>query len=194
MKTLIYFIIAIFMFSSVVYGKNNKTMKEHGLQNKSIEENMDKAQRDLNLVHDALSKVTTVPDLPENWKEVVENSVRHILKDPESARFRYPEEQQKYCAISNVGDAPFQPITLVPDSPLLGHSGIVFVNAKNSYGGYVGEEPYWYMITDGKVSLLKNVKVPDGGGVLSSLFSPVSSISDIEASAIRWEGNSFHCK
>lgn len=152
-----------------------------------------RAQMNFNLVSDALEEVKEIPPIPENWKEIVENGARKILKDPESARFRYPDEKQKYCALSNSKTGPMQPITLISDSPLLGYSGIVFINAKNSFGGYTGEEPYWYMITDGKLSLIREVKAHTDG-IMASLFTPINSINDIENSSVRWEGNYFMCK
>lgn len=151
------------------------------------------AQNNFNLVHNALKEIKDIPPLPENWKEIVENGIRNILKDPESARFRYPDEQQKYCALSNSKVGPIKPITSHTASPLTGYSGIVFVNAKNSFGGYTGESPFWYMITDGKLSLIKEVQT-EKSGVLASLYTPINSIKDIENSPLRWEGNHFMCK
>lgn len=150
------------------------------------------AKMNMDIVTDALKEIKDVPPLPENWKEIVENGICRILKDPESARFRYPDENQKYCVLSNLQTGPMKPITLDPASPLLGYSGIVFVNAKNSFGGYTGETPYWYMITDGKLSLIREVKTHTDG-IMASLFTPINSIKDIENSSVRWENNYFKC-
>lgn len=171
-------IVVIILFSSISYAESS----------------METAIKHSSLVSEALNNVTEVPSIPENWKEIVENGIRGILKDPESARFRYPNEKQKYCGISNISDGIAHKITLSSKSPLLGYSGIVFVNAKNSFGGYVGEEPYWYMITDGELSLIQNVKADDSDGALSSLYGPINSIFDIQFATIRWRGNYFMCK
>lgn len=176
-------LLAVVMLSSVAYAgpPDDATMA--------------RVERLKNITIEGLDSVKEIPPLPENWKEIVENGIRNTLKDPESARFRYPDEAQKYCAVSNTRDGlPSKSITLLADSPLLGHSGIVFVNAKNSFGGYVGEEPYWYMITDGKLSLLHDVSTPKDGGMFASLFKPVNSIDDLQFATMRWEGNYFMCK
>lgn len=74
------------------------------------------------------------PDLPatpqvvEHAKALCESAIREQLKDPESARIRNTRrgEAETHCTT---------PPTFV-------RYYWMFVNAKNSYGGYVGEKPY----------------------------------------------------
>lgn len=63
-------------------------------------------------------------ELTKLEKAAVETGVRKKLKDPESARFKWPPAvigQETYCG---------------------------FVNAKNSYGGYAGFVPFYIAIFD----------------------------------------------
>jgi len=84
-----------------------------------------KLDKSLREVHETKSE-------PKEWKRrklsateknSVENSVKNMLKDPNSARFKH----EQY--ISN-GDETY----------------CAFVNSKNSYGGYAGDTPFMAMI------------------------------------------------
>jgi hypothetical protein len=77
---------------------------------------------------------------PENYQELIKEVILSGLKDPESARFKFgPLEMGAYCA--GGWHAPTIACWHVK----------TWVNAKNSYGGYVGDEPYWFSLKDGKV-------------------------------------------
>lgn len=67
-------------------------------------------------------------DLPPAAESVVEDSVREKLRDPESAQFSSMR-------------------AFKGDGRLIGVCGLV--NAKNGFGGYVGETPFftWYGVT-----------------------------------------------
>lgn len=71
-------------------------------------------------------------------KAAVEAELRAGLKDPESARFRWIEPVQVSWR-ENV----FKPWQH-------GWSVKVWINAKNSFGGYVGEQPYWMRYQNGQ--------------------------------------------
>ena len=70
-------------------------------------------------------------------KMIIEAAIKARLKDPYSAKFRFREpyrgwiKQAKPCKIG------------------YGYLYDVYVNAKNSYGGYTGEKRYTYLFQDG---------------------------------------------
>lgn len=64
---------------------------------------------------------------PENYKELVADYIRAMLKDPESARFTAWEAPYR-CSFE---------IDLA--TPGLGYCNYVVVNAKNGFGGYTGD-------------------------------------------------------
>lgn len=76
------------------------------------------------------------PPPPANWRQLVVEHTLAQLKDPESARFRFAAEPAK--------------IFHAPQRRYM-YSVTVFVNAKNSFGGYVGEHAWSYEIRDGRV-------------------------------------------
>lgn len=76
---------------------------------------------------------------PDNYKQLVQDTVRANLKDPDSAKF-------------NFGDVkPYKAFTDLKDGSAIFHwRTSVEVNAKNAYGGYAGFKTWYVDIRDGK--------------------------------------------
>ncbi|EAP6367367.1 hypothetical protein EI752_27295 [Salmonella enterica] len=75
---------------------------------------------------------------PKNYKKLIEDAIRENLKDPDSAKFYDFTPPRKEVMVEN-------------KKFVYGYSSCVFVNAKNSYGGYTGKKLYWTFIRDNKV-------------------------------------------
>ena len=80
---------------------------------------------------------------PKGYKSLVESAIRDDLKDPDSAKF--------YDFTS-----PRKEVMVEKGSFVYGYSTCVYVNAKNSYGGYVGKQLYWAFIRNNQVLRVKN--------------------------------------
>ncbi len=65
---------------------------------------------------------------PKNYKQIAENYIRDLLKDPDSAKFRNWKEPYRCLYPSNTS------MTM----PQLGWCNYVEVNAKNGFGAYNG--------------------------------------------------------
>lgn len=74
-------------------------------------------------------------NLPDSYQEIVRNEILQRLKDPQSAQFEFATPYKAWC---KSGFTTFYG-WLVP----------LTVNAKNSYGGYVGRKPMAYLISEG---------------------------------------------
>ena len=75
-----------------------------------------------------------------DWQTVVKNGIRDQLKDPGSAQFKFDEFGE-----------PRKSFTEFNESRVIFHwTVMVKVNAKNSYGGYVGYKDYIVKFRDGK--------------------------------------------
>jgi hypothetical protein len=83
---------------------------------------------------------------PSNYEEKIKNYMQTALKDPESARYRYLMGPYKD---TNHADKKRDLIFL--------YRVKVFINAKNSYGGYVGEEEYFCDFLKGEVLYCHNL-------------------------------------
>jgi len=75
---------------------------------------------------------------PENVEELIKAWAADNLKDPESARFSKLTQPRKEWMVVNL-------------QPFYGWSVCVDITAKNSYGGYVGANTYWFLLRDGKI-------------------------------------------
>ena len=77
--------------------------------------------------------------LPTDYKEMVKRDLLGQLKDPYSAVMTFGEPRKGYAAkgLVNGGGNRF------------GYYIPVAVNAKNSYGGYTGDQMYYYFFTEG---------------------------------------------
>ena len=79
---------------------------------------------------------------PDNYKEIIQAHWRPILKDPYSAQYHY-------------AGGPFK--CYMRDAPVAGGKPVIFgycvmfsMNAKNSYGAYIGETQYRFFIKNGR--------------------------------------------
>lgn len=96
---------------------------------------------------------------PKSYKPVVEEAIRNDLKDPESAQFSDMTHPRKEVMVQ---DGNF----------VYGYSTCVFVNAKNSYGGYTGKQLYWVFMRDNNVLRIKNTN--DAYGDIIFVGRPVN--------------------
>jgi len=78
---------------------------------------------------------------PTEYKQIVTKYLRGILKDPDSAKIAKISKPREEHKINSK----------YKKQAIYGYSSCALVNAKNSYGGYVGERPYWFFIKDGSV-------------------------------------------
>lgn len=86
--------------------------------------------------------------LDSNHEALERETILRILKDPESARFRFTN--------------PTRGVSHALGEPVLAWYSVVYVNAKNSFGGYVGERPYGfaYQCPPSKTCKLINYAIP----------------------------------
>jgi hypothetical protein len=80
---------------------------------------------------------------PTDYQSLVEGAIREQLKDPDSAKF-------------SGFTTPRREVMVDQRKFIYGYSTCVFVNAKNSYGGYTGKQLYWAFIRDNKVLRIKS--------------------------------------
>lgn len=79
--------------------------------------------------------------LPTDYQQQIKNHMTSILKDPESARYTFEPPFKGYSqdgSLSSTGGG-------VTYGQVVG----VQVNAKNSYGGYTGNQLYVFMFSNG---------------------------------------------
>jgi len=100
-----------------------------------------------------------VGEKPTNYKELLESSTKAMLKDPDSAKFSNFTEPKKEVMVANTDF-------------VYGYSICFSVNAKNSYGGYVGNQLYWGFIRNGKVLRVQNTT--DAYGNMIFIGRPVT--------------------
>ncbi|WP_159282412.1 hypothetical protein [Rahnella variigena] len=99
-----------------------------------------------------------VGHLPKNYKQLVEEAIRNVLKDPDSAKFSDMTPPRKEVMVQQ-------------RNFVYGYSTCVFVNAKNSYGGYTGKQLYWAFIRDNNVLRINNTN--DAYGKIIFVGRPV---------------------
>lgn len=80
---------------------------------------------------------------PTEYQSLVESAIRDQLKDPDSAKF-------------SGFTAPRKEVMVEQRDFIYGYSTCVFVNAKNSYGGYTGKQLYWAFIRNNKILRVKS--------------------------------------
>lgn len=91
---------------------------------------------------------------PSNFEELVKQWGAANLKDPDSARYTRISKPRKEYLVANL-------------KPAFGYSVCATINAKNSYGGYSGNQTYWFMIRDGKIERAQNIDSGFPGKVIS---------------------------
>ena len=80
-------------------------------------------------------------EFPDTYKEQIAKEAAKILIDPYSAQYEFQGKPQR-AWIHNNGK-----------SYSYGWGGIVYINAKNRFGGYVGREPYEYFVQSSFVKI-----------------------------------------
>lgn len=104
-----------------------------------------------NMVYAGLNANPAVAPLPNKWQEMVKSAILPHLKDPDSARFTFNGQPEVY-GFSNFDKSYTSTIVREDYSrPLIGWTGMVQVNAKNSFGGYAGNQGYLYIFKNGRV-------------------------------------------
>ena len=96
---------------------------------------------------DAEIAAADIGSLPEDYQQLIKNHMQQILKDPESARYRFPKAPEKIAHLKTNPNEPFKFYWRIN----------YFVNAKNSYGGYTGEHEYAADIKNGAVVEASNI-------------------------------------
>ena len=140
-RLLLFVLAAVFMLGSgCIYNQ-----QEIARQNAEYYAN--KRAKSRQVAEAGLNSVARLPKLNKKWEGSLEGKIKSLLKDPDSAKFRYAEDP-KYCSLSNLYDLFSNDYTVTSSSPLLGYTALVHVNAKNSYGGYTGENSYIGMFGD----------------------------------------------
>jgi hypothetical protein len=83
-------------------------------------------------------------ETPTGYEEPIKNHIRSTLLDPESARFKFGSPFRSSSPIDYMREQN-KPVWIIP----------VFVNAKNSFGGYVGDKkrPYMMQWVNGKLKI-----------------------------------------
>jgi len=79
--------------------------------------------------------------LPEDYQQQIKNHMNSLLKDPESARYTF---EPPFKAYSQDGS-----LSSTGGGVVYGYVAGVQVNAKNSYGGYTGNQLYVFMFSNG---------------------------------------------
>ena len=93
---------------------------------------------------------------PSDYKEKITAYYAYVLKDPESAKYRFGKP---YKAYTNAGLAVGGVVSWS------GWAVDVQINAKNSYGGYTGFESERVLFTNGKV-----FKLPYGYAQFNTVY------------------------
>lgn len=81
-------------------------------------------------------------ELPADYQQQAQTYFADVLKDPDSARYKFGTPRRAY---GNNGLVYGGKIAFV------GWAVPVYINAKNSFGGYTGYEPYLVIFVDGHV-------------------------------------------
>jgi hypothetical protein len=77
---------------------------------------------------------------PSNYREIIKAEMAGKLKDPYSAQYNFI-----------AGPTRFYKNGLLGGQPVIGYGVCVGINAKNSFGGYVGQAQHFFVIRDGRV-------------------------------------------
>jgi hypothetical protein len=98
-----------------------------------------------NIKRNEMLKTATEADFgprpPSNYQETEKQMILDTLKDPDSAKFKFVEKIENTTIQKGFGSP----------TPILVWISEVWVNAKNSYGGYTGEQRYLFAWKDGKI-------------------------------------------
>jgi hypothetical protein len=91
---------------------------------------------------------------PSNWKSIVINQTRNTFKDPASVKYEFISTIRP-CTVAGQGVR----INGVerPRSVDAGQCGGVMINAKNSYGAYVGRQPYVFVLDGQNIIFFQSI-------------------------------------
>lgn len=92
---------------------------------------------------------TSTNTTSQDWKEVLISQAPSRFKDPESVRFIFEMESPSPCIIYAYEKQR------APHKDAKGLCGTVNINAKNSYGGYVGSKSYVYVVAESTLTFLE---------------------------------------
>ena len=104
---------------------------------------------------------TDLPKLSKRWKKNVMEQTRNRFKDPDAVKYRFLTKPIP-CSMYM-----YYNIYSKPEGPFTGYCGKVGINGKNSYGAYVGETLYVYVIQDDKNSMVTNYEDDDVSVILN---------------------------
>lgn len=79
--------------------------------------------------------------LPNDYQQQIKNYMASALKDPESARYTFEPPFKAYSQDGSMASTS--------GGVIYGYASGVQVNAKNSYGGYTGNQLYVFMFSNG---------------------------------------------
>ncbi|WP_126358173.1 hypothetical protein [Cedecea lapagei] len=79
--------------------------------------------------------------LPEDYQQQIKSYMYSSLKDPESARYTFDQPFKGYSQDGSLSQTS--------GGVIYGYVAGVQVNAKNSYGGYTGNQRYVFIFSNG---------------------------------------------
>jgi hypothetical protein len=112
------------------------------------------------------AKTANFGPYPKNYKKLIQEYMKNHLLDPGSVRYRFFLEPVKVNAISaaylselnsiieSKGKSFVRNGTILPDDPdnyIFCYRVPVYINAKNTYGGFTGEQVYIFYIKNSKI-------------------------------------------
>ncbi|MCZ7625983.1 MAG: hypothetical protein C3F12_11435 [Candidatus Methylomirabilota bacterium] len=92
---------------------------------------------------------------PSDYEQIIKGYMQFVLKDPESARFQFLNTPKS--GWRSFGEIKF------------GYVVCAHINAKNSYGGYVGNRMSYFMLKNGRVIDAVHGSEQYGEAVVSNL-------------------------
>jgi len=99
------------------------------------------------------------PPPPENHQDIAAQVIRQQLKDPDSAQFQF----------GGIARDAIQTGPMSPTAMLVWRTSAL-VNAKNSYGGYTGFQPWHLAWKNGRVIAIAPPIVMRGGEVVDGMW------------------------
>ena len=84
---------------------------------------------------------------PQNYQELVKSAMAGVLKDPYSAQYSFMGSPTKRYYSQSI---------LLGGGVTFGWGGFFMINAKNSFGAYVGARKYAYLIRNGAVVMCQD--------------------------------------
>ncbi|EFL80900.1 hypothetical protein [Actinobacillus pleuropneumoniae] len=90
---------------------------------------------------------------PKDYKVLIKNYMNKQLKDPDSAKYSEFSKPRKEHVIYKAKSG----IPLTEGDVYYGYSSCVQVNAKNSYGGYTGNQAYWFFFYNNEVMRVQKI-------------------------------------